>query len=183
MAKKTDRNEKGQFIIGNPGREKTYTSAEEFELDIEEYFQDQDNNPILITEFHGKDATECQRKVQRPYTIEGLARTLGLTRQTLINYEKVKGYEPFFAIIARSKEKIREQWIELGIAGVGGRDSFLKFQLINNAHYADKQEIDHRSGDRSMQPMNIIVDSKDTGDEFEKLIDGAKNNERPSEEQ
>jgi len=182
MAKKTDRNEKGQFTIGNPGREKTYTSPEEMEKDIEQYFTNQDNRPILITEFHGKDATECERKVQRPYTIEGLARQLGLTRFSLINYEKTKGYEPFFNTITRAKEKIREQWIELGVAGVGGRDGFLKFQLINNAHYQDKSEIDHRSGDRSMQPMNITVDSKETADEFQKLIDGAKNNERPSQE-
>ena len=178
---KTERNKKGQFTIGNPGREKTYTEPAELELAIQEYFQDQDANPILIKEFHGKDAIECERKVQRPYTIEGLARTLGLDRHSLLNYEKAEGYKPFFAVIAHAKEKIREQWIELGIAGVGGRDSFLKFQLINNAHYADKQEIDHRSGDRSMQPMNIIVDSKETGDEFKKLIDGAENNERPTE--
>ncbi len=178
---KTERNEKGQFTIGNPGREKTYTNPEELQTDIQEYFTTQDSNPILITEFHGKDATECERKVQRPYTIEGLARTLGFDRHSLLGYEKAKGYEPFHAIIAHAKEKIREQWIELGIAGVGGRDSFLKFQLINNAHYSDKQEIDHRSGDRSMQPMNIIVDSKETGDEFKKLIDGAKDNERPTE--
>jgi len=181
MPKKADRNDKGQFIIGNPGREKTFTSPEEIEKHINEYFTAQDNNPILITEFHGKDATECERKVQRPYTVEGLARQLGLTRQSLMNYNIKEGYKPFFVIITRAKEKIREQWIELGVAGVGGRDSFLKFQLINNAHYQDKSEIDHRSGDRSMQPMNITVDSKETADEFQKLIDGAKNNERPSE--
>ncbi len=182
MTKKTDRNDKGQFTIGNPGREKTFTNTQDLENKIEEYFSKQDENPILITEFHGKDAIECERKVQRPYTIEGLARQLGLTRFSLINYEKTEGYEPFFNVIRRAKEKIREQWIEIGIAGVGGREGFLKFQLINNAHYADKSEIDHRSGDRSMQPMNITVDSKETGDEFQKLIDGAKNNERTSKE-
>jgi len=182
MAKEKGRNEKGQFTIGNPGREKTFTDPAELEKHINQYFTDQDNNPIIITEFHGKDAEQCQKPVQRPYTIEGLARQLGLTRFSLLNYEKTKGYEPFFNIISRAKEKIREQWIELGISGTGGRDSFLKFQLINNAHYQDKSEIDHRSGDRSMQPMNVIVDSKETGDEFRKLIDGAKNNERPTQE-
>ena len=182
MGKKSDRNEKGQFIIGNPGREKTFTDPVELESHIDQYFIDQDNNPIIITEYHGKDADKCEKPVQRPYTIEGLARRLGLTRQSLMNYNIKEGYEPFFVIITRAKEKIREQWIELGIAGVGGRDSFLKFQLINNAHYQDKSEIDHRSGDRSMQPMNITVDSKETADEFQKLINGAKDNERPTEE-
>ncbi len=182
MAKEADRNKKGQFIIGNPGREKIYTDPGKLQIHIDEYFNHQDNNPIIRSEVHGKDAETIQVPIQRPYTIEGLARQLGLVRMSLINYEKKEGYEPYFDIITRAREKIREQWIELGLIGVG-KEHFTKFMLINNADYQDKSEVDHRSGDRSMQPMNIIVDSKNTGDEFEKLINGAKNNERPSEEQ
>ncbi len=161
MVKKTDRNSKGQFTIGNPGREKTYTKPVELELDIQGYFQDQDCNPILITEFHGKDATECQRKVQRPYTIEGLARQLGLVRMSLINYEKKEGYEPYFDIIKRAKEKIREQWIELGLIGVG-KEHFTKFMLINNADYQDKSEVDHTTGGKSMNTLSISVMNEET---------------------
>ena len=177
---KSDRNKKGQFIIGNPGREKTFTDPAELEKHINEYFTQQDNNPIIRSEVHGKDAETIRVPIQRPYTIEGLARQLGLVRMSLINYEKRDGYEPFFDTITRAKEKIKEQWIELGLIGVG-KEYFTKFMLINNADYKDKSEVDHRSGDRSMQPMNITVDSKETGEEFKKLIDGAKNNERPSE--
>jgi len=181
MAKKADRNEKGQFIIGNPGREKTFTDPDKLQELVDSYFDHQDKNPLFKTEFHGKDAIKCYVPVQRPYTFEGLAEVLGFSRFSLLNYEKREGYEPFFNIIASAKEKIRTQWIELGIAGLGN-PGFTKFILVNNARYQDKSEVDHRSGDRSMQPINIIVDSKETGDEFKELIDGAKNNERPTEE-
>jgi len=181
MAKKADRNEKGQFIIGNPGREKTFTDPDKLQELVDSYFDHQDNNPILKTEVHGKDAESIVIPIQRPYTIEGLARILGLDRNSLLNYEKKEGYEPFFSIIKRAKGRIREQWIELGLMNQAN-PHFTKFILINNARYQDKSEVDHRSGDRSMQPINIIVDSKETGDEFKELIDGAKNNERPTEE-
>ena len=180
MVKKTDRNEKGQFTIGNPGREKIYTDPDKLQRVVDSYFIGQDKNPLFRTEFHGKDATKCSVPVQRPYTFEGLAEVLGMSRFSLLNYEKKEGYEPFFNIIASAKEKIRTQWIELGIAGLGN-PGFTKFILVNNARYQDRSEVDHRSGDRSMQPMNIIVDSKATGDELKKLIDGAENNERPTE--
>ena len=181
MVEKTDRNEKGQFTIGHFGTEKQFTDPEELQTHIDQYFDHQDSNPIIKSEVHGKNAETIQVPIQRPYTIEGLARQLGLVRMSLINYEKREGYEPYFDIIKRAKEKIREQWIELGLIGVG-KEHFTKFMLINNADYQDKSEVDHRSGDRSMQPMNIIVDSKETGDEFKKLIDGAKDNQRPAEE-
>ncbi len=179
--KTTDRNNKGQFVIGNPGSEKKYTDPEELQTAVDKYFHYQDSNPLYKYEFHGKDPEECKVQIQRPYTIEGLAEVLGMSRFSLLNYEKREGYEPYFNIIASAKEKIRTQWIELGIAGLGN-PGFTKFILVNNARYQDKSEVDHRSGDRSMQPMNIIVDSKETGDEFKKLIDGAKDNQRPAEE-
>ncbi|KKN16551.1 hypothetical protein LCGC14_0974710 [marine sediment metagenome] len=181
MGKKTDRNEKGQFTIGNPGREKIFTTPKELEEYIKEYFDECDNNPFKKTEFHGKDAEECIVPIPRPYTIEGLSVHLEITRQALLNYEKAKGYEPYFNVVTHAKDFIKQRLVEAAVAGIT-KESFSKFLLINSSDYADKSEVDHRSGDRSMQPMNIIVDSKDTGDEFEKLIDGAKNNERPSEE-
>lgn len=183
MEKKTDRNEKGQFVIGHEGREKNYKTPKELQKAVDSYFDYQDDHPLYKTEFHGRDANECKIPIQRPYTIEGLALALGFTnRVSLMNYERTEGYEPYFNIILHAKEKIRNQWIELGIANLAN-PGFTKFILINNARYQDKSEVDHRSGDRSMQPMNVIVDSKETGDEFKKLVDGAQNNERPSEEQ
>ncbi len=161
MVKKTDRNEKGQFKIGHFGTEKQFTNPEELQTHIDQYFNHQDSNPIIKSEVHGKDAETIQVPIQRPYTIEGLARQLGLVRMSLINYEKREGYEPYFDIIKRAKEKIREQWIELGLIGVG-KEHFTKFMLINNADYQDKSEVDHTTGGKSMNTLSISVMNEET---------------------
>ena len=169
MVKKTDRNEKGQFTIGNPGSEKRYINPEELQIAVDSYFEHQDDHPLFKTEFHGKDATECSVPVQRPYTVEGLANAIGFTnRQSLLNYEKAKGYEPHFDIITRAKEKIRTQWIELGIAGLGN-PGFTKFQLINNANYQDKSEVDHTTGGKSMNTLSISVMNEETKEKLKNL--------------
>jgi len=168
MAKKADRNKNGQFVIGNPGREKTFISPEEMDSAIQDYFGFQDNRPIIKIEFHGKDAERCEIPLQRPYTIEGLARTLGLTRMSLINYEKREGYEPYFDIIKRAKEKIREQWIELGLMNQANA-YFTKFILVNNAEYSDKSEVDHTTGGKSMNTLNVSVQNESTKRKLDKL--------------
>ncbi len=168
MAKKTDRNKKGQFIIGNPGREKIYTNPDELQGAVDSYFMGQDKNPLFKTEFHGKDAIKCDVPIQRPYTFEGLAEILGMSRFSLLNYEKKEGYEPFFNIIASAKEKIRTQWIELGIAGLGN-PGFTKFILVNNARYQDKSEVDHTTGGKSMNTIEVKVHNPGTKDKIDKL--------------
>jgi len=168
MAKKADRNEKGQFIIGNPGREKIYTDPKELQKAVDSYFEHQDKNPLFKTEFHGKDAIQCFVPVQRPYTFEGLAEVLGFSRFSLLNYEKKEGYEPFFNIISRAKEKIRTQWIELGIAGLGN-PGFTKFILVNNARYQDKSEVDHTTGGKSMNTIEVTVQDLRTKEKIKKL--------------
>ncbi len=161
MAKKTDRNEKGQFIIGNPGREKIFITPKELEEYIKKYFDECDNNPFKKTEFHGKDAEECIVPIPRPYTIEGLSVHLGITRQALLNYEKKEGYEPYFNVVTHAKDFIKQRLVEAAIAGIT-KESFSKFLLINSSDYADKSEVDHTTAGQSLNDLKITVKNKET---------------------
>ncbi len=156
-----ERNKKGQFTIGNPGREKIFTTPKELEEYIKEYFDECDNNPFKKTEFHGKDAEECIVPIPRPYTIEGLSVHLGITRQALLNYEKAKGYEPYFNVVTHAKDFIKQRLVEAAVAGIT-KESFSKFMLINNADYQDKSEVDHTTGGKSMNTLSISVMNEET---------------------
>jgi len=135
------RSKTGQFMIGSPGTEKRWKTPEELQKDIDAYFKETDNNPYLIHEFAGKDAESVRREVPRPYTIEGLCCVLDCDRQTILNYEKRKGYEPYFAIIIHARKKIHRSQMEAALAGVSNA-SITKMILTNNMKYTDKSQVD-----------------------------------------
>lgn len=117
------------FQIGNEGREKTFKSPEELRLHIEEYFEERNSSGYI-------------------WTIEGLARSLGITRQTLLNYQTLSGYEAYFDIIKDAKERIHEQWMSKAFAGEGN-PAMAIFLLKNNAGYVDRIE-QHNTGDQNL---------------------------------
>lgn len=57
------------FKIGRPNK---YKTPEELWLHAKQYFDWVDNNPILKTDFKGKDSEMVQYDLQRPYTWQGL---------------------------------------------------------------------------------------------------------------
>jgi len=133
---------KGQFKIGNNASCKKWQSVEELESDIQAYFDGCDNN--LIETDKGK--------VKEPYTIQGLAEALDVDRKTLLNYEKAKGYEPYFHTIKKAKNKIERQKVVNGLIGVSN-PTITIFDLKNNHDHKDKQEINQKTEHDFKQPI------------------------------
>jgi len=76
---------------------------------------------------------------QQPYTVSGLARALGVTRDTLINYRE---RDEFFDSIHAGYERCHE-YAESQLYGRSANGA--SFSLKNNWGWHDKQEIDHTS--------------------------------------
>ena len=80
------------------GRPPKYTTALEMEVVIQTYFKECDPHKakkLIQEEYRRKDGSKTWRIVERevlteqqPYTMSGLARRLGLSRQALMDYKK-----------------------------------------------------------------------------------------------
>ncbi|MBT4132293.1 MAG: hypothetical protein HOE44_16420 [Candidatus Marinimicrobia bacterium] len=108
------------------GRPPKYSSVEELETLIEEYF-------------HGDDAFMIVGdgiKVHAP-TVSGLAYHLDMSTEALRNYEQ-KG--EFLATIKKAKQRV-EIALEKRLGGTAPAGTI--FNLKNNFGWKDKQEIDH----------------------------------------
>lgn len=128
----------------NPvGRPLAFKTPEELQEAISSYFEACDSSEIKV--YHKqltKSGELVEVPIRRPYTVEGLAEHLGVSRMTLINY---KGRPEFFYTITQAIEKITRHKIELAL--VGAYDSrFAVFDLINNSNYRNEKHIDHKTG-------------------------------------
>lgn len=94
-----------QFAIGNSGREKKWASTNELKEAIDEYFKECDDRTRDVYDKQSQSVKTINDPT--PYTIEGLCMVLDCERQTLLNYEKLDGYEEFFDTIKRAKIKIQ----------------------------------------------------------------------------
>lgn len=124
-----DEDEKRIIVGGN----RKYKNAEEMKLVIEEYFDMCNNN-------------------RRPYTVAGLARYLGLTRKSLLEYQKKYGGE-YAVIIEDAKTRI-EEFVEACLFKSGIATGTI-FNLKNNFGWSDKQEVEH-SGDVNVKLEDLI---------------------------
>jgi hypothetical protein len=149
-----------QFALGNSGRSMQYNSACELENHINEYFNWCDDNPIIEQQWVGKEGTEVLKKKQRPYTIEGLGLHLGVTRQTLLNYTKLEGYEEFFDILLRARQRIVNNNITYGMTG-DYNANIVKFSLVNNSEYKEKSETEIK-GNLNTNIIGFQFTDKDT---------------------
>ena len=122
------------------GRPPLYTSVDEVQMLIDEYF-------MKVTFEH----PDTGQFICRP-TMSGLAIALDMSRQSLCNYAKK---DEFFDTIKRARlevEQALEQHLYSGsVAGV-------IFNLKNNFDWKDKSEID------STQKIEIIELKKDFGE-------------------
>ena len=144
----------------NPvGRPVKYKSVEELDTAIQSYFDMCD--PHLEDRLVESGVDErgetifLKRKLmteQQPYTVSGLARALGITRDTLINY---KERDEFSDSIARAYERCHE-WAERQLCGKAA--SGAAFSLKNNWNWRDKQEVDHTSAGEQIMPVVRIID-------------------------
>ena len=110
--------EKNNGYIGNTNAMK-YKTQEELQKGIDKYFKECDKN-------------------EKPYTMSGLAYSLGIDRVTLINYSK---RDLFFTQIKDAKAKVQAQLEENALMGKGNA-VFTIFNLKNNYGWAEKQEIE-----------------------------------------
>lgn len=116
---------------------KEWETPEQLESDIQEYFNLCDEHKIEVYNKKTKSIEEIKNPI--PYTIEGLCEVLGVGRQTLLNYQKEKGYEVFFDTIKKAKQKIAKNKIERGLMGASNPVLTI-FDLKNNHGYVDKTE-------------------------------------------
>lgn len=98
---------------------------------------------------------------QQPYTGSGLARALGITRDTLIDY---KERDQFSDSVQAAYERCHE-WAESQLYGRSATGA--AFSLKNNWSWRDRQEIDHTTKDQpipllaGMAPAKLEVDDAD----------------------
>ena len=142
------RNDKGQFIIGNYASAKMWKSPEELQQAIDQYFSECESNLVHTS----KDGT----KIFEPYTIEGLALVLDCDTDTLLNYEKKEGYEPYFGTIKRAKLKIQKQKLVNGLVGLSN-STLTIFDLKNNHGYKDKTEQDLTSKGNELKGSPSVI--------------------------
>lgn len=114
-------------MVGRPNK---FTSVEDMEQAIEEYFDYCDEN-------------------NKPYTISGLAYALGTNRQTLLDYQDK---EEFTDTIKRAKARIEcfneELLFSKDVPTVG-----VIFNLKNNYNWKDKQEIEADVGVKRLEDL------------------------------
>ena len=98
------------------GRPLRYRSASELERKILAYFDKQD-------------------ELKKPYTITGLARTLGMTRKMLIEYQ---ARDLFRNVIEAAKTRIEESVEEILLSGKAQAGAVF---WLKNKGWSDRQEI------------------------------------------
>jgi len=137
----------------NPvGRPVKYSTVEELQNIINEYFEWCDNRAIKKADDTGK---EFFVSFPAPYTMSGLARRLGLSRQGLIEYSQK---DEFSDAIKDAREKIHED-VETRLMD-GKAQSGSIFNLKNNFGWKDEQVNKNEHSGVDGEPISVIFKSK-----------------------
>lgn len=113
------------------GRPPIYKNPAELWSEVVGYFEWVDKNPILKTDFKGKDASEVQYDLQRPYTWQGLYVYLGVK-----DIEHYKTKSEFSEIIAHISNIIYSQKFDGAAVGI-----FNPNIIARELGLADKKDI------------------------------------------
>lgn len=129
------------------GRPKKYANKEDLENKINSYFDWCDSQKQELY----NDKGQITKVISKPYTVSGLCLYLGITRETLNQYEDNNDYSD---TIKRAKMRI-ENDVEEGI--MTGRINTISgiFNLKNNFGWKDKQEIQQEVN--GAVGLNIII--------------------------
>lgn len=120
------------------GRPPKYKSVKEMQVLIEKYFEDCDNHMTKKMYYDSDGALQTTYEHEpEPYTITGLALSLNMTREMLLNYQDK---EEFQDTIKRAKEKC-QQYAEKRLFS-GGNVTGVIFNMKNNYGWKDKTEVD-----------------------------------------
>lgn len=131
------------------GRPLKYKTVEDLQKIIDEYFQWCDNKTKKI--YDEKKGAEYMISDPAPYTMHGLARRLGLSRQGLLDYSK---RDEFLDAIKEARDMVAED-VETRLMGRTPTGAI--FNLKNNFGWRDesKQEITLIG-----EPSSINIDTK-----------------------
>lgn len=120
--------------IGNNNALK-YKNEKELEKAIDNYF------------------SKCDEK-EKPYTMTGLALSLGIDRTTLINYGKK---DLFSTLIKKAKSKVEEQ-LEESLYRLGNNSGVI-FNLKNNYGWKDNIDVNNNQGiDKVEELLSKLTD-------------------------
>jgi hypothetical protein len=118
------------------GRPVKFKTVEEIQGLIEEYFTYCDNR--IKTVWDDEKQKEMAVTYPAPYTMHGLARALGMCRQSLINYENK---DEFLDAIKEARERIAED-VETRLMD-GKAQSGAIFNLKNNFGWKDESKVEN----------------------------------------
>lgn len=123
------------IVKSNAGRPMLYSSEEELRKVINEYFDWCDNR---IKEIHTKEGEVIAITHPAPYTMSGLARRLGMSRETLVQYGRK---EQFSDTIKDARSRVQED-IENRLMETSNQAGAI-FNLKNNFGWKDKSEVEN----------------------------------------
>ena len=139
------------------GRPRLFNTVEELENKITAYFDKCDphkENRLVEAGVNGRGETIFEQRdimtEQKPYTMSGLARHIGIDRATLLNYGKK---DEFFGTIEAARERCHE-FAETQLYGRAATGA--AFSLKNNWGWKDRQEL---TGAEGAPLMPIGLDS------------------------
>lgn len=132
------------------GRPRIWTSIEQMQIDIQEYFTDCITHKVTKYDEQGQP---YEVTVPQIPTLEGLALLVGIDRRTLYNYSKEEGYEAFFPTLKKAKDYILAFKTDSLVNGRGSLPGLI-FDLKNNHGFVDKQETDITTGGQPIQQVN-----------------------------
>lgn len=130
------------------GRPLAFKSAEELQKVIDEYFDWCDNRTKKI--WIEKTQSEIMVSDPAPYTMSGLARRLGVDRQTILNYSKK---DEFFGTIREARSRVHED-VETRLMGTRNEKGAM-FNLKNNFGWKDETKTDVTTGGKPL-PAPIL---------------------------
>jgi hypothetical protein len=147
MAEPKDKNP-----VGKPLRFKT---VKELEDAIDEYFAFQD---ARIKEIHTKEGEAVAITHPAPYTMSGLSRALGISRQALSEYTHREEYGD---TIKEARDRVQED-IERRLMETPNQSGAI-FNLKNNFGWKDKTEVEQKTdvtsnGESINTPTSDIVE-------------------------
>lgn len=152
------------------GRPLKFKTVEELQSAIDGYFAMQDPHQeerLVESGVNEKGETIFLRRrimtEQKPYTVSGLARALGIHRETLINY----GDRDEFSDSVRAAYERCHEYAESQL--YSRYNSGAAFSLKNNWGWRDRQEIDHTTKDQpipllaGIAPTELVIEDDDGG--------------------
>jgi len=139
------------------GRPPFYTKVEDMQKIIDEYFEWCDNRAVKI--YDDKTNTEKMISSIAPYTMSGLARRLGMDRDTLINYSHK---DEFIGAIKAARDRVQED-VEARLMESRNQVGAI-FNLKNNFGWKDKKEQEITGADGGAINVTLIPPRNDPDD-------------------